>query len=289
VSNPPLTDVGFGPFDAWPPAEVHVEWGEVATLEAARRRHCVAVVDVLSFSTTVSMALDRGAEVLALSGEQIEAMGGRAAVATRFGAEVVAKDRASATAKFTLSPASLTRVVAGDRLILTSLNGALAVSRARGATALIVACLRNRRAAGDLLARALRARAGAGVTIVPCGEHWSSVADATGIRPSLEDWVGAGALAARLAELGASLSPEAKAAAAAFGAAVREGLGGWLRDCVSGRELVAKGFPDDVDFAAALDVSEVVPLHHADDDFFRPAPASWQPPAREGPEAATGR
>jgi 2-phosphosulfolactate phosphatase len=275
VSNRRLTDVGFGPFDAWPRADVHVEWGEVATLEAARRQHCIAIVDVLSFSTTVSMALDRGAEVLALSGDDIEALGGRAAIAARFGAEVVAKDRGSKTAKFTLSPASLTRVSAGDRLILTSLNGALAVSRAKGAAALVVACLRNRRAAGDFLAGVLRAQPAGGVTIVACGEHWSSVADAPGVRPSLEDWIGAGALAARLAELGASLSPEAKAAAAAFGAAVREGLDAWLRECVSGRELVAKGFPDDVDFAAALDVSEVVPLHDADDGFFRPAAAPY--------------
>ena len=274
MSDRRLTDVGFGPFDAWPPAEVHVEWGEVATIEAARRQHCIAIVDVLSFSTTVSMALDRGAEVLALSGDDIESMGGRDAIATRFRTEVVAKDRGSTNAKFTLSPARLTRVAAGDRLILTSLNGAQAVSRAGGSTALVVACLRNRCAAGDFLAGALRTRPGVGVTIVPCGEHWSSVADAPGTRPSLEDWVGAGALAARLAEVGASLSPEARAAAAAFDAASREGLGTWLRDCVSGRELVAKGFSEDVDLAAALDVSEVVPLHDVGDGFFRPARAA---------------
>ena len=238
-----LTDVGFGPFDAWPPAQVHVEWGEVATREAARRHHFVAVVDVLSFSTTVSMALDRGAEILALSRADIEGMGGRAKVAARFGAEVAAKERDSMTAKFTLSPASLTRVGAGDRLILTSLNGALAVSCARGAAALVVACLRNRWAVGEFLARALRTEPGAGVTIVACGEQWSSVTDAEGIRPSLEDWVGAGALAARLAESGASLSPEAKAAAASFDGAARDGLGDWLRACVGAGNSSPRGSP----------------------------------------------
>ena len=268
--DPRLTDVGFGPFDAWPPVQVHVEWGEVATREAARRQQLVAVVDVMSFSTTVSMAVDRGAEVLALSGAEIERMGGREAVAARFAAEVVAKDRRSTTAKFTLSPASLTRVEPGDRLILTSLNGARAVSSATGSAALVIACLRNRRAAADFLGTALRSARGAGVTIVPCGEHWSSVTDASGIRPSVEDWIGAGALAARLAECGASLSPEAQAAAASFESAVRAGLGDSLRACVSGRELVVKGFSADVDLAAELDVSEVVPVHDRSDGFFRP-------------------
>jgi 2-phosphosulfolactate phosphatase len=269
--DPRLTDVGFGPFDAWPPAQVHVEWGEVATREAARRHQLIAIVDVLSFSTTVSIAVDRGAEVLALSGADIERMGGREAVAAQFGAEVVAKDRRSTRAKFTLSPGSLSRVVAGDRLVLTSLNGALAVSSAGGSAALVIACLRNRRATADFLATALQADRGASVTIVACGEHWSSVTDAPGIRPSVEDWIGAGALAARLAECGATLSPEATAAAASFESAVRAGLGGSLRTCVSGRELVVKGFPADVDLAAELDVSEVVPLHDSSDGFFRSA------------------
>ncbi|HEV3364163.1 MAG TPA: 2-phosphosulfolactate phosphatase, partial [Acidimicrobiia bacterium] len=196
--DPRLTDVGFGPFDPWPSARVHVEWGEVATREAAYRNQYIAVVDVLSFSTTVSMAVDRGAEVLALSGADIARLGGRAAVAARFGAEVVAKDRRSTTARFTLSPASLSRIEAGDRLILTSLNGALAVSSAAGSAGLVVACLRNRRAAADFLLAALDEAPAVGVTIVACGEHWSSVAEEAGIRPSLEDWIGAGALAARL-------------------------------------------------------------------------------------------
>jgi 2-phosphosulfolactate phosphatase len=157
-------------------------------------------------------------------------------------------------------------------LILTAQRGARRVEP-RGTAALVVACLRNRRSAADFLARALRAEPDAGVTIVACGEHWSSVTDAQGIRPGLEDWLGAGALAARLAESGASLSPEAKAAAS-FDSVARDGLGDWLRASVGGRELVAKGFPADVDLAAELDVSEVVPLNDASDGFFRPASAS---------------
>ena len=82
--DPRLTDVGFGRFDPWPSARVHVEWGDVATREAARRNQYIAIVDVLSFSTTVSMLLDRGAEVLAVSGVDIERLGGREAVAARF-------------------------------------------------------------------------------------------------------------------------------------------------------------------------------------------------------------
>jgi 2-phosphosulfolactate phosphatase len=155
------------------------------------------------------------------------------------------------------------------RLAAVLVNGALAVSTAGGSAALVVACLRNRRAAADFLAGALRADRHAAVTIVACGEHWSSVTEASGIRSSLEDWIGAGALAVALAEHGATLSPEARAAAAAFESAVRDGLGDTLRECVSGRELVTKGFPADVDLAAQLDVSDTVPLHDPRDGFFR--------------------
>ena len=79
-------DAGRAPFDPWPDAELHVEWGQAAALLAAARGDAVVIIDVLSFSTTVSLAVDRGASVLALSRKEIDELGGPDAVAVRFDA-----------------------------------------------------------------------------------------------------------------------------------------------------------------------------------------------------------
>ena len=76
----------------------------------------------------------------------------------------------------------------------------------------------------------------------------------------MEDLWGAGAVLSALAALGrADFSPEAQAARAAY-----DGLEGdvaaALHACASGRELDAIGFGDDVDVAAEVDASTVVPV-----------------------------
>lgn len=117
---------------------------------------------------------------------------------------------------------------------------------------------RNCDAAADVVARSLADGLATRATIVACGEHWSSVAAAEpGLRPSIEDWVGAGLLAGllagRVAARGYRLSAEAKAAAAAADVEL-------IADCVSARELQAAGFADDVELAMQLDVSDAVPV-----------------------------
>jgi len=64
------------------------------------------------------------------------------------------------------------------------------------------------------------------------------------------------------------LSPEARAAIAAFRDAERD-LPELLRECASGRELAAKGQGADVEYAARLDVSTMVPV--LSDGAFRAA------------------
>jgi 2-phosphosulfolactate phosphatase len=89
------------------------------------------------------------------------------------------------------------------------------------------------------------------VAIVPAGERW----DDGSIRFALEDWLGAGAIAARI---GGDRSGEAEAAVAAF-ERLRGDLRGALARCPSGRELIGRDYPQDVDLASALDVDTAVP------------------------------
>jgi 2-phosphosulfolactate phosphatase len=64
------------------------------------------------------------------------------------------------------------------------------------------------------------------------------------------------------------MSPEALAAADLYEAGRRH-LVERMRSCASARELAAKGFSSDVDAAAALDASRVVPVLR--DGSFGPA------------------
>jgi 2-phosphosulfolactate phosphatase len=245
-------------FDPWPVVDVHVEWGPKGAALAAERGDTVVIVDVLSCSTTVSIAAERGATALVYSGAELDAMGGWDAAGERLRAVVMAKDRTVVAGRPSLSPASLGHLVPGDRVVFTSLNGAQCVAAAASARELMIGSLRNRAATADAIAAT-----GPRCTIVACGEQWTSTAEVEGIRPSIEDWLGAGAIASLLSER--RLSVEARFAAAAFEMA--GDVGGVLADCVSGRELIARGFADDVALAAELDVSAVA-VRRADGRTF---------------------
>ena len=73
----------------------------------------------------------------------------------------------------------------------------------------------------------------------------------------MEDLLGAGAILAAMDA--AALSPESRLAAAGF-RGLRGSLASAMRDSASGRELVAAGFADDVELAADLDATDLVPV-----------------------------
>ena len=173
-------------------------------------------------------------------------------------AEAFARSRDAALARTRvdgLSAAALGRSDV-DRLVLPSLNGSTisAVLAAGGAT-IVAASLRNAAA----VARHLTALAPRSVAVVAAGERWPDGS----LRPAAEDLWGAGAVIARL---GGSRSPEAQLAVDAYDAA-RPALLERLLACASGRELVAKGFAQDVRIAAMLDADEVVPVLGSDGAF----------------------
>ncbi|MDP9395026.1 MAG: 2-phosphosulfolactate phosphatase [Actinomycetota bacterium] len=216
-------------------ADVELEWGPVGAGILAARCDVLVVVDVLSFTTSVTVAVGRGALVWPHPWRD-----GTEALAATVGAQV-AGGRSSPGGP-SLSPASLTGLPPGTRLVLPSPNGsAIASAAAGGGVPVLAASLRNAAAVGDAARRYGR------VGLVPAGERWPDGS----LRPAYEDWVGAGAVAARL---GGRLSPEAEAAALAAGARRP------LEDCPSGRELVERGFAEDVRLAALADVDDVVPV-----------------------------
>jgi 2-phosphosulfolactate phosphatase len=213
---------------------IHCDWSDRA-LDGVHANTAVAVVDVFSFATAVTLAVERGASVYPWSGEGAPPENA-----------IVCADRSRTT--FSLSPESLLNIDAGTRLALPSQNGArLTAAASRMAGAVVVASLRNAPAVARWLSRWH-----GDVVVVAAGERWP---DGT-VRFAIEDWLGAGAV---IAQLPGSKTSEAQLAAASFEAS-RAQLETILAGSISGRELIARGFAADVALAAGYDSSAAVPV-----------------------------
>lgn len=219
--------------------DIRCEWGLRGAEVLAPVCDAMVVVDVLSFTTAVSVAVNRGGVVFPYRWKDDS----RLAFAQEVGA-VLAGPRGTGT--YSLSPLSLRSVKSGERIVLPSPNGST-ISLATGNTPTYAGCLRNARAVA-----VAAMRHGPRIGVIPCGERWSD--DAT-LRPALEDLIGAGAV---IAELKGTRSPEATAAVWAFegaAASLRETIGA----CASGKELIERGHPQDVEIACDLGADAKAP------------------------------
>jgi 2-phosphosulfolactate phosphatase len=238
--------------------DVRFDWGPPGAARVSPREGALVIVDVLSFTTAVSVAVERGTAVHPAAGDDPHA----ARRARELGA-VLAVGRGDVTEAhpWSLSPAALRAAPAPGRLLLPSPNGSAIAAAAEGLV--VAACLRNARAVAAWLGERLGSSGGP-LTVIAAGERWPDGS----LRPALEDMLGAGAVLAALAHHGAwPESPEAAAARAVFETtrSVHEAV----RRCVSGVELATRGFGADVEVAVEVDASEVVPV--LVDGAFRPA------------------
>jgi 2-phosphosulfolactate phosphatase len=213
---------------------VELAWGIDGARSLAADCDVVVVVDVLSFTTCVSVATSCGAEVRPAAYDE--------AVRISPG-ELLAGPRD--VGGVSLSPISLLALQPGQRLVLPSPNGAAIAARLNGAPA-IAAALRNAGATAGWLSEH-----GGRIGVVAAGEYDGE----GGWRPSYEDLVGAGAVIARV---DSPRTPQAEAAARAFRAAGPD-MATHLLNSRSGRELADSGFSDDVVMSAAVDADDVVP------------------------------
>jgi 2-phosphosulfolactate phosphatase len=221
--------------------DIRCEWGGRGVAALAPVSDVVVIVDVLSFSTSVEVAVARGATVYPYRWRDERALEFAASIE----GELAAPRRTAGT--ISLSPASLMQVQPGTRIVLPSPNGAT-LSLLAGSTPVLAGCLRN----AEAVARAA-GRYGSHIAVIPAGERWR---DDGSLRPSFEDLVGAGAIIRHLA---GNRSPEAWSAVSAFEGAHSQ-LEQHLRQCSSGKELIERGFAGDVRLASQLDVSDAVPV-----------------------------
>jgi len=253
--------------------DVRFEWGPAGAAALAPSSSCLVVVDVLSFSTSVTVAVEAGTRVYPCAWPAADSA---AEFARSHRAELAVGRRAvSAARPWSLSPAALRGAPFVPRLVLPSPNGSAICAAAAegagvgadaglgvgvglgvGAVTVIAGCLRNAAAVG----RFLRGSPGP-VTVIAAGERWPDGS----LRPALEDLLGAGAILSALRDAAAArdggagaFSPEAEAARACFEAtaAVAAAVSG----CASGSELIEGGFGDDVAIAVEIDACLMVPV-----------------------------
>lgn len=235
--------------------ECKVEWGRRGAREAAERGDIVIIVDVLSFSSTVVSALKYEALIYPypphLDGKEY---------ASSLGAEyILGRAESSKIGKPTLSPVTFNPEHANKKYVLSSMNGSFCTWIASKIPALLIGCLLNAASVAHA-ANQLKSETKANITVVPCGEQWESVREnEDSLRPSMEDYLGAGAI---LANLQGSQSPEAIICAGAF-KSVKQRVDTLMWESGSGRELRNRGYGDDVKHCTRLNVYETVPILHS--------------------------
>ncbi len=243
----PYAQNGFG---------VRFEWGAHGAAAISAGAGAVIVVDVLSFTTTLSVAIDAGIEVFPFRVRDASA----AAFAATRGAVLAVGRREAGDSGVSLSPLSIRRAVAAggplagaSRLVLPSPNGGtIARQLAESNVVVVGGCLRNATACANWVAGAVKGPIG----VVAAGEWWPGEA----LRPAVEDLWGAGLIIDALAAAGAGpMSPEAAAARAAYRGLGRN-LAMGLAACASGLELANDGHAAEIAVAAEVDYSRRVPL-----------------------------
>lgn len=227
---------------------VGFDWGPVGADVVAGT--LVAVVDVLSFTTAVTVAADLGIDVYPYRWRDETAV----AYANQYDAVLAVGRSEAGPGDLSLSPVTIRQAQGVERLVLPSPNGSTIAHRLSDSGATVIAVsLRNRLAAADWVYARIVENPDLKVVAIAAGERWKDGS----LRPAVEDLWGAGGFLSALQVDG--LSPEARAAVAAYDAVADE-IPALLYDCAGGRELTQYGFPDDVAIAAEVDESWSVPV-----------------------------
>ncbi|ULO04759.1 2-phosphosulfolactate phosphatase [Paenibacillus sp. 19GGS1-52] len=224
---------------------IRFEWGAEGVRRLAPLSSVVVIIDVLSFTTCVEVAVSREAFVFPYRYKDESAI--------KYAQSVNATLAEKRGKTPSLSPVSLLSLQQQSRIVLPSLNGSMCTVIATESNVFTIAgCLRNAFAVSDFIKRHYPDEV---ISVIACGEQWANGM----LRPAIEDLIAAGAILSAFDQ--SVISPEAKIAVSAFSHAEHD-IQTILSECSSGRELTEKGFPEDVIIASELNVSEVVPIFH---------------------------
>lgn len=221
--------------------DVRLEWGIHGVEELVPISDAIIIVDILSFSTCVDIATNNGAIIYPYYWKDGTAID----YAISLEAELADFERKFADG-YSLSPTSLINIKPETKLVLPSPNGST-LTLATKTTPTFCGSLRNAKAVAKF-AMSL----GRKISIIPAGEQWP---DKT-LRIAFEDLIGAGAI---ISFLTGELSPESKTALSVYNG-LKTNLLEEIKNCSSGKELIARGFENDIYLACDFNVSDNIPL-----------------------------
>jgi 2-phosphosulfolactate phosphatase len=209
------------------------------------------VIDEIRASTTITTLLDLGCSDIYIEGALVAAR----QLGRRTGSILVGERHLRRPAGFDNSPTVLSRAgVHGRNAVLSTTNGTAILQMLRASAPVLVGCLRNARACGEV-ALGLARTAGLGIRVVCAGQRRRFV---------LEDAVAAGVIVMRIVTaasavgLGTDLTDAAKAAVR-----LRDSYPDTLTallDSDGGRALREIGQEEDTPFCAEVDVTATVPI-----------------------------
>ncbi len=220
--------------------DIRCEWGEKGVSLLVPISDAIIIVDIMSFSTAVTIATARGATVFPYKWKD----NSRVDYAKSLKAELAGP---RGKGKYSLSPLSLMELQTGNRIVLPSPNGST-LSLSTGETPTFAGCLRNAKA----VAKAAQTY-GPKISVIACGERWK---EDDSLRPAIEDWIGAGAI---ITHLEGKISPEAEIALTAYESS-KDNILTILKNSSSGKELSVKGFASDILPIATLNCDDVAPI-----------------------------
>lgn len=165
------------------PYGCRLEWGQRGAREAAERGDITIILDVLSFSSTVTAAVNFGASIFPYPPPINEVA---KKYAQELGAQIVwGRAEAKKFGGHSLSPSSFTTADYGQKFVMCSLNGAACTWVAFKVPALLIGCFLDASAVATI-ANQLVLDICANITVIACGEKWSSILEnENNIRPGI--------------------------------------------------------------------------------------------------------
>ena len=218
---------------------INFEWGIEGVKKFSAVSDIIIIVDVLSFSTCVDVVTGNYAYIYPYKYKD----GSAAEYARSCGAQLASPVRS--LDNISLSPYSLKNVTELSRIVLPSPNGS-ELSLLSKSRITLCACLRNYRAVAEY-ANSISSN----VTVIAAGEKWPDGS----IRFAAEDLIGAGAV---ISVLEGERTSEAEACSSFFESS-RDKLEDLILCCVSGKELIDRGYSADVHLALEIDCSQAIP------------------------------